>query len=156
MTRHEKVGLEAIKAVLLPHGFQVEFEARSTHHAASIRSQDGRRFRLSLIGSGRAGDHEVATYARQNAQRFLRQQQRPAVETPEVVEPETLTFHVIKRTQRLFIVCTETGETVYTVPDFLRPYIRNRQALNALAAKLTGGPKDIRRIAAFESSLRPN
>lgn len=155
MTRHEKVGLEAIKIVLLPHGFDVQYEVRSTHHAARIE-RDGTTYRLPLIGSGRAGDHEVATYARQNAQRFLRSYYDTHAPIPPAPADTVKTFSVVKRSRKFSIVCVETGEMVYSVPDFLYPYIRNRQGLNELAGKLTGGDKDIRAITVFETSLRPN
>lgn len=64
------------------------------------------------------------------------------------------THEVIKHHKRLYIRCNETGELVYTPPDFLRPYIRNREGLKKLARRLNyEWFKPIGAIMDFEASF---
>ena len=71
-------------------------------------------------------------------------------------EPNVRTHVVEKRNKRLIIRCVETGEVVYTPPDFLRQQIRNRDGLRVLADRLTTEwVNPIRAIMDFETSLRP-
>lgn len=65
------------------------------------------------------------------------------------------THRVVKRDKRLWIERLETGEVVYTPPDFLRSYIRDRNGLIAMAAELTTGTDYITAVIRFESGLRP-
>lgn len=74
----------------------------------------------------------------------------------DAVEQYVRSHVVIKRNKRLMIQCIETGEVVYTPPDFLRPFIHNRDKLNVLAARLNREwIVPIPSIIDFETSLRP-
>jgi hypothetical protein len=64
-------------------------------------------------------------------------------------------YRVEKINKRLWIV-TDSGEKVYTPPDFLLPYIHNRQGLVELAWRMTTIPSRIKLITEFETSLRPD
>ena len=66
-----------------------------------------------------------------------------------------MTYRLIKRSGWL-IIETESGEVFYSPPDFLRPFIHGRQAMNELVEALntTTGPP-IRLIVAFETAMRP-
>lgn len=55
---------------------------------------------------------------------------------------------VVKRNKRLHVARSDTGQIVYTPPDFLR--IDNRAQLEALAMKLDEGEEPIQAIMAFE------
>ena len=67
------------------------------------------------------------------------------------------THWVIKRNQRLYIQCVETGAIVYTPPDFLRPKIRNRDMMLALARRLDREWfNPIQAIVEFETNTRPD
>jgi len=65
------------------------------------------------------------------------------------------THVVVKENKRLFIKRFETGEVVYTPPDFIRPHIRSRAQLKALADRLTAGGDYITEVVAFQASLYP-
>ena len=63
---------------------------------------------------------------------------------------------VVKVNKRLFVRRVDTGELVYTPPDFLRHRIHNRQVIQVLADRMTRDwPATIRGIIDFESDLRP-
>jgi len=61
---------------------------------------------------------------------------------------------VVKRSKRLLVEVMETGKVLYSMPDFLRPKLINREPLRALAATFTEKQRaDIGDIIAFESKL---
>lgn len=60
------------------------------------------------------------------------------------------TYEVIKRNHRLMIVRIESGELIYSPPDFI--VLSNRLPLKLLAERLTNGADRITAIAEFESS----
>lgn len=155
MTSHERAMLTAIREVLEPEGFTVVFRCAKKHNAAGITAPDGSEHKIGLIGSGRSGDHEAASYGRQAARRLLREFKPDLPWTKD--DPLLKDYHVLKRNGR-FSIQDSAGETVYTVPDFLRGYLRSRQPLNDLAAALGRKPADkhIRLIAKFETALRPD
>ncbi|USN13961.1 hypothetical protein PAPPERLAPAPP_02890 [Brevundimonas phage vB_BpoS-Papperlapapp] len=155
MTSHERAGLDAIRAVLEPEGFRVDFEPAKKHNMARIIAPDGSRHKIPLIGSGRSGDFEAGVYARQQARRLLRWFQPALPYTKD--DPAVFTYFVVKRNQTLSIQCVETGHTAYQVPDWLTGFVRNRQGLNALAARMTAKPVDRHHqfIAAFEAAVNP-
>lgn len=63
-------------------------------------------------------------------------------------------FELVKLNKRLCVRLQSTGEVVYTPPDFLRPYIRNRDGMNALVTKFdTAECPDIGAIMEFEASV---
>lgn len=64
-------------------------------------------------------------------------------------------FDVVKRNQRLCVVDAATGVTIYSPPDFLRPYLRNRETLRRLAERLTAGANLAEAVCAFETEARP-
>lgn len=65
-------------------------------------------------------------------------------------------FGIRKLNRRLRIVVVETGESVYTPPDFVRSAMRSRNDLSDLmAAANTKGHLDIRDITEFETAMRP-
>lgn len=59
---------------------------------------------------------------------------------------------VVKRNRRFYIE-TDEGRVVYTPPDFLRPYVRDREKLRQLAESLQADPEAIKPIIAYESAL---
>lgn len=62
------------------------------------------------------------------------------------------TFQVVKANKRLWIECVETGERVYTPPDFIRHRLQSREPMRFLANKLNEiGRYDIGAVVAFES-----
>ena len=70
--------------------------------------------------------------------------------------PKAMWTHVVvKRNKRLFIGRLETGDTVYTPPDFIRPHMKSRDQLKVLAEKLTAGESYIDAVVAFESGVLP-
>lgn len=156
MTSHERSGLDAIKAVLEPAGFVVEFEPAKKHNMARVIAPSGARHKIPLSGSGRTGDHEMATYGRQKARRILRFYQPDLPHTKD--DPQVFSYYVTKRRRTLSIVCLETGEIAYQVPPRLTGFVKSRQGLNALAARMTSGPADRHHklIAAFEAALNPS
>ena len=155
MTPHERAGIEAIKTVLEPEGFRVEFEPAKKHNMARIVAPCGARHKIPLTGTGRCGDYEAATYARQTARRLLRFYQPELPFTKD--DPAVFSYFVTKRNRTLSIQCLETGEIAYQVPDWLTGFIRTRQALHALAARMTSKPVDRHHqfIAAFEAAINP-
>ena len=155
MTPHERVGLDAIRDVLEPEGFKVDYEAARSHNMARIIAPCGARHKLPLTSTGRAGDHEVASYARQQARRLLRWYRPDLPYTQD--DPRLLSYFVRKHQGRLTIQCLETGETAYQVPDWLTGFIRTRKPLNALATRMSKRPADRHHqfIAAFEADLNP-
>lgn len=66
------------------------------------------------------------------------------------LEPERQTFVVVKRDRRLWILCQETGEFVYTPPDFMRHKIGNRGLLEAMAKDMTAGKRRIDAVMDFQ------
>lgn len=62
---------------------------------------------------------------------------------------------VVKRNKRLYIV-DESGKTLYTPPDFLRPYVTNRDVIKSLAEEMSielmEKQDTIRSIMRFEGS----
>lgn len=60
------------------------------------------------------------------------------------------TYRVVKRHKRLWIERLETGELIYTPPNFLR--LVNRDGLVALAEHLSNGGDYIKAVIAFESA----
>lgn len=154
VTRHEQAWIDAIRAVLEPEGFTVEFRCAKKHNAAVIQAPDGSEHKISLTGSGRSGDKEAADYGRQAARRLLREFKPDMPWTKD--DPLLKTYHVVKRNGR-FSIQDSAGEVAYTLPDFLSAYLRSRQPLNDLAAAMGRKPADkhIRLIAKFETALRP-
>lgn len=66
-------------------------------------------------------------------------------------------FEVRKVNKRLHVWDVAKDRSVYTPPDFLRPLIRNREVLQALAQRLVREwPNPIEAIMEFETSLRPD
>lgn len=64
---------------------------------------------------------------------------------------------VVKRNKMLHIVVEETGEVLYTPPDFLRPYINSRQDLQGLADHFTARQnRDFIAVMWFEKQRRPD
>ena len=66
------------------------------------------------------------------------------------------TYNVVKRNKRLYIEQKETGELVYTPPDFIK--LHSRKPLLELADSLLHGanhPSFIKAIVAFETKVRP-
>lgn len=155
MTPHERAGLDAIRAVLEPEGFTVTYEPARRHNMARIIAPCGARHKLALTSTGRAGDHEVANYARQQARRLLRWYRPDLPYTTD--DPQLLSYFVVKRQGRMTIQCLETGQTAYQVPDWLSGFIRTRKGLNALAERMSRRPQDRHHqfIAAFEADLNP-
>ncbi|USN15258.1 hypothetical protein KIKIMORA_01120 [Brevundimonas phage vB_BpoS-Kikimora] len=153
MTSHERAKLTAIEAILKPAGFQVEFHRAKRHAAAVITAPDGSRHKITLAGSGRAGDHEAATYGRQEARQLLRRYQP---ETPWTKEDYRLrSFYVDKINSRLVVICQEDRQIIYKVPDALAHKIPTRAVLKSLAERLEQAPehKYDRLIEKFERSL---
>lgn len=66
------------------------------------------------------------------------------------LEPERQTFVVVRRDGRLWILCQETGELVYTPPDFMRHKIGNRGSLETMAKEMTAGKRRIDAIMDFQ------
>jgi hypothetical protein len=63
------------------------------------------------------------------------------------------TFEVIKKNGRLWIECVETGELVYTMPNFVS--INRREDLRSLAELMTiAGHRDIELIMWFETKFK--
>lgn len=155
MTPHERAGLDAIKSVLEPEGFTVTYETARRHNLARAIAPCGDRRKIPLISSGRSGEHEASSYARQTARRLLRLYKPDLPYTAD--DPTPHSYFVVKRNRRLSIQCLETGETAYQVPDWLSGFVRNRQGLNALAARMSTRPADRHHqfIAAFEADLNP-
>jgi hypothetical protein len=155
MTGHEKAWMDAIRAVLEPEGFIVEFHCGKKHNAARITAPDESVHKIALSGSGRSGDKEAGDYGRQAARRLLREFKPDMPWTKD--DPMLMDYHVLKRNGR-FHICDSRDSIVYTVPDFLRGYLRSRQPLNDLAAAMGKKPADkhIRLIAKFETALRPD
>jgi hypothetical protein len=62
------------------------------------------------------------------------------------------TFQVIKANKRLWIECVETGERVYTPPDFMRHRMQSREPMRVLAYRFTAtGRYDIGSVVEFEA-----
>lgn len=73
-----------------------------------------------------------------------------------VYEPYVKSFEVVKINKLIHLRCIETGDIHYTVPEHLRPYIRNREQLRYLGDRLMvewQSPKDA--IRDFEALIRP-
>lgn len=64
-----------------------------------------------------------------------------------------MSYQVVKRNKRLYIESCESGNPVYTPPDFLRSHMKSRDQLKALADKLTAGESYIDAVAAFEAGV---
>lgn len=65
------------------------------------------------------------------------------------------TAEVFKRHKRLMICVLETDAILYIPPDFVRPHMRSREGLQALADTFTQKQRRcIEAIVAFESSPR--
>lgn len=65
------------------------------------------------------------------------------------------TYVVEKYQKRLWLKILETGERVYTPPDFVRKYMTGRESMQKLADSLcygTHNPQFIKAIVAFESA----
>lgn len=72
-------------------------------------------------------------------------------------EPYVRAFEVRKVNKRVHIWDIATDRSIYTPPDFLRPLIRNRKGLQALACRLAREwQSPIGAIMAFETDLRPD
>ena len=64
------------------------------------------------------------------------------------------THRVVKRNKKLVVICFETGDVVYTPPDFLRKKMVNRDRLEHLADRLNiEWLNPIEAIMEFESSF---
>lgn len=66
------------------------------------------------------------------------------------------TYVVEKYQKRLWLKILETGERVYTPPDFVRQYMTSRESMQKLAESLcygTHNPQFIKAIVAFESAI---
>lgn len=59
-------------------------------------------------------------------------------------------MRLIKRNKRFYIE-NQDGDVLYSPPDFLRPYIHNRAALQKLANDFS-----IQSVIEFENKCRPN
>lgn len=64
-----------------------------------------------------------------------------------------MSYQVVKRNKRLYIESCDSGNTVYTPPDFIRPHMKSRDQLKTLADKLTAGESYIDAVTAFESGF---
>lgn len=63
------------------------------------------------------------------------------------------TAEVLKRNKRLMVRVIETDQILYVPPDFIRPHIRSRAGLQALADAFTQKQRRcIEAIAAFEAA----
>lgn len=68
-------------------------------------------------------------------------------------EPMVRYHRVVKRNGRLVVM--HDDDLVYTPPDFLRPHIRSRSGLQALASRLnTEWADPIRAVMEFEESVK--
>jgi hypothetical protein len=66
------------------------------------------------------------------------------------------TFRTVKANKRLWIECVETGERVYTPPDFMRHRLQSREPMHELARDFTAaGRYDISAVANFEAWYGP-
>lgn len=66
------------------------------------------------------------------------------------------TYRVVKLHKRLWIEEVETGELVYTPPDFMRHRLQSREPMRALAQTFTAiGCRDIGAIVEFQASYGP-
>ena len=65
------------------------------------------------------------------------------------------TFHVVKANKRLWIEVVETGERVYTPPDFIRHRLQSREPMRALADRFTVFGYDIGAVVDFEVRYGP-
>jgi len=76
----------------------------------------------------------------------------PYCHSPRPRAPQALgwTHDVVKRHKRLHIVRRESGEMVYTPPDFIK--LHSREPLQALARNLTAGADRITAVVAFETA----
>ena len=63
------------------------------------------------------------------------------------------TYKVIKKNKHLFLQCVETGELVYSPPNFLR--LTSRQDLQDLGDELTAGREFVEAVTAFEKHFHP-
>lgn len=62
-------------------------------------------------------------------------------------------LNVIKRNKRLWIVDEESGEDIYTPPDFIRPHMINRRVLYILKDKIENGIPRIDAVMEFEGAM---
>ena len=62
-------------------------------------------------------------------------------------------YSLIKKNGRLHVLRGEMS--VYSPPDFLRPFIRGREPLHRLVDRLNAGASEIEAIMELEGSLRP-
>ena len=61
------------------------------------------------------------------------------------------TFRAVKANKRLWIECVETGEWIYSPPDFIRHRLQSREPMHNLAEAFTAsGRRDIGAIVEFE------
>jgi hypothetical protein len=66
------------------------------------------------------------------------------------------TFECVKHNKRLWIKHVESGELVYTPPDFIRSRIQDRDQMRVLARDLSEiGRYDINTITEFETRHNP-
>jgi hypothetical protein len=66
----------------------------------------------------------------------------------------TNSFQVIKANKRLWIETVETGERVYTPPDFMRHKMQSREPMRRCAAAFTAaGRYDIGAVVELESAF---
>lgn len=65
-------------------------------------------------------------------------------------------FRTVKANKRLWIECVETGERVYTPPDFIRHRLQSREPMRFLANKFNEmGRYDINEVMKFEAWYGP-
>lgn len=66
------------------------------------------------------------------------------------------TFRVVKANKRLWIEAVETGERVYTPPEFMRHRLQSREPMHDLARRFTAtGRYDIGAVVDFEVRYGP-
>lgn len=61
-------------------------------------------------------------------------------------------YKLVKRNKRFYI--ENDGVQVYTPPDFVAQFMRNREQLHNLVDALNNGTAEIKAIVAFESLVR--
>ena len=72
MKRCEKVGYEAVRDAVTPHGCTAVFGHGGKHAHVVVTAPDGQWAKITLSSSPRAGLVEVANWCRQDAVRALR------------------------------------------------------------------------------------
>lgn len=62
-------------------------------------------------------------------------------------------YRVSKRNKRLFIDDAESGEAIYSPPDFLRHRMKSREGMQRLAEELSAGACYIDAVIKFETNI---